>query len=153
MSYAEEQVRAFFTKKEYGIVMKSIGGGAAWKVLSWKERLQLLSKNQMQERKKKMQKEKDRKKQIQQERWIQTGRIKPPPLPPTKVLPVVDEAAAMEARFQRNIIQMRENKVIKKLKKKKKKEKIKKRLLKTQAKDAEAKRIQEMKDNDEFHDY
>ncbi len=89
MTMEEEHVRAFYSQKEYRMVMKEIGGVQEWKKLNWKERLKLLKKNKKEMIKKEKLKKIERQKKKKRERLLRIGKSKPPPLPPkkTKVMP------------------------------------------------------------------
>jgi hypothetical protein len=132
MSRAEEKVRAWYTKEEYTVVIEKLGGKAGWKVLTWKQRLNELEKEQRDERKRKLQPS------------------PPPPPPSTKVLPIngkTDQEEEKTNRFLAFIAKTRAKKLKKKAKKKKAAKK-KKKLAKKEEKDisdAKKKAIKERK--------
>ena len=165
MTYEEEQVRAFFSQREYKAVMKEIGGLAKWKKLNWKKRLRLLEKKKKKQDQIELTKINERKKEKKKNRLIRIGAIKPPPKPPsdrsTKVTPFgvgVSEGAVDVIKdhtdlFAKNLKKMRRKK--EKMAKKKKKLLAKeKKMLKRKAKEEKrAAKIQQMKDAGEYEDY
>ena len=165
MTYEEEQVRAFFSQREYKAVMKEIGGLAKWKKLNWKKRLQLLEKKKKKQDQVELTKMKQRKKEKKELRLIRIGAIKPPPKPPsersTKVTPFgvgVSEGAVDVIKdhtnlFAKNLKKMRRKKEREAKRKRKLLAKEKKALKRKAKEEKRAAKIQQMKDAGEYEDY